>query len=43
MAVRLVGFYDHQGGYINNVVSDNTYQRGVPGSKSAYSRAPTNR
>ena len=32
IAVRLVGFYDHQGGYINNVVSDNTYQRGAPGS-----------
>ena len=32
MAVRLVGFYDHQGGYINNVPSENTYQRGVPGT-----------
>lgn len=32
MAVRLVGFYDHQGGYINNVLGENTYQRGVPGS-----------
>jgi iron complex outermembrane recepter protein len=32
MAVRLVGFYDHQGGYVNNVVSTNTYQRGVPGT-----------
>lgn len=32
IAVRLVGFYDHQGGYINNVLSSNTYQRGVPGS-----------
>jgi iron complex outermembrane recepter protein len=30
MAVRLVGFYDHQGGYINNVLSSNTYQRGAP-------------
>jgi outer membrane receptor protein involved in Fe transport len=32
MAVRLVGFYDHQGGYINNVVGENTYERGVPGT-----------
>ncbi len=32
IAVRLVGFYDHQGGYINNVVSENTYERGVPGT-----------
>jgi iron complex outermembrane receptor protein len=32
MAVRLVGYYDHQGGYINNVLSTNTYQRGVPGT-----------
>jgi iron complex outermembrane recepter protein len=30
MAVRLVGFYDHEGGYMNNVVGSNTYQRGVP-------------
>src|SRR5277367_2972082 len=26
VAVRLVGYYDHEGGYINNVVSENTYQ-----------------
>ncbi len=32
IAVRLVGYYDHQGRYINNVVSENTYQRGVPGT-----------
>jgi len=32
MAVRLVGFYEHDGGYINNVLGSNTYQRGVPGS-----------
>jgi len=32
IAVRLVGYYDHQGGYINNVVGENTYQRGVPGT-----------
>ncbi len=32
VAVRLVGYYDHEGGYINNVVSENTYQRGVPGT-----------
>jgi iron complex outermembrane recepter protein len=31
-AVRLVGYYDHQGGYINNVLSSNTYQRGAPGT-----------
>ena len=30
IAVRLVGFYDHQGGYINNVQSSNTYELGVP-------------
>lgn len=29
-AVRLVGYYDHDGGYINNVLSSNTYQRGAP-------------
>lgn len=32
IAVRLVGYYEHQGGYINNVVSENTYERGVPGT-----------
>jgi outer membrane receptor protein involved in Fe transport len=31
-AVRLVGYYEHQGGYINNVVGENTYERGVPGT-----------
>ncbi len=30
MAVRLVGFYDHQGGYINNVPGSNTYLLGAP-------------
>jgi len=30
IAVRLVGYYDHQGGYINNVLSSNTYELGVP-------------
>ena len=30
LAVRLVGYYDHQGGYINNVLSSNTYERGAP-------------
>jgi iron complex outermembrane recepter protein len=30
MAVRLVGFYDYQGGYINNVPSANTYLRYSP-------------
>lgn len=29
-AVRLVGYYDHDGGYINNLLSSNTYQRGAP-------------
>jgi iron complex outermembrane recepter protein len=29
-AVRLVGYYDHVGGYIDNVLVENTYQRGVP-------------
>ncbi len=29
-AIRLVGFYDHQGGYINNLDTTNVYQRGVP-------------
>jgi outer membrane receptor protein involved in Fe transport len=30
MAIRLVGFYDHQGGYINNVLVSNTIDYGVP-------------
>ncbi len=30
IAVRLVGFYDHQGGYINNLDTTNVYQRGIP-------------
>jgi iron complex outermembrane receptor protein len=30
IAVRLVGFYDHQGGYINNLDTTNVYQRGAP-------------
>lgn len=30
MAVRLVGYYEHTGGYINNVLGTNTYERGVP-------------
>jgi len=30
IAVRLVGFYEHDGGYINNVLGSNTYQRGAP-------------
>jgi outer membrane receptor protein involved in Fe transport len=30
LAVRLVGFYDHEGGYINNVDTTNIYQRGAP-------------
>ena len=29
-AVRLVGFYDHVGGYINNLLGSNTYERGAP-------------
>jgi len=29
-AVRLVGYYEHDGGYINNVLSENTYLRGAP-------------
>ena len=32
MAVRLVGYFDHEGGYINNVLGSNTYERGVPGT-----------
>jgi iron complex outermembrane recepter protein len=32
IAVRLVGYYEHQGGYINNVVGENTFERGVPGT-----------
>src|SRR5271166_3964350 len=27
IAVRLVGFYDHEGGYINNLATTNVYQR----------------
>lgn len=30
MAIRLVGFYDHEGGYINNVYSENTILFGTP-------------
>jgi iron complex outermembrane recepter protein len=30
IAVRLVGFYDHQGGYINNLPTTNVYLRGAP-------------
>ncbi len=30
IAVRLVGYYDHEGGYIDNIATTNVYQRGVP-------------
>jgi len=30
IAVRLVGYYDHEGGYIDNVDTTNVYQRGIP-------------
>jgi len=30
VAVRLVGYYDHQGGYINNLDTTNVYLRGAP-------------
>ena len=30
LAVRLVGYYDHEGGYINNVATPITLQRGNP-------------
>jgi iron complex outermembrane receptor protein len=30
IAVRLVGFYDHEGGYINNLATTNVYLRGIP-------------
>ena len=30
VAVRLVGYYDHEGGYINNLLGSNTYERGSP-------------
>jgi iron complex outermembrane receptor protein len=30
IAVRLVGFYDHEGGYINNLDTTNVYLRGIP-------------
>jgi len=29
-AVRLVGYYDHQGGYINNLDTTRVYERGCP-------------
>jgi iron complex outermembrane receptor protein len=29
-AIRLVGYYEHDGGYINNVYTQNTYQRYSP-------------
>jgi outer membrane receptor protein involved in Fe transport len=40
IAVRLVGYYDHEGGYINNVVSSNTYERGVPGTLPGLGTGP---
>ena len=30
IAVRLVGFYDHEGGYVNNIDTTNIYLRGQP-------------
>jgi len=30
MAIRLVGYYDHEGGYINNVYRQDTFQRYSP-------------
>ena len=30
IAVRLVGYYDHQGGYVNNIDTTRVYERGVP-------------
>src|SRR5450631_2665596 len=30
MAIRLVGYYDYQGGYINNVPASNTFSRWAP-------------
>jgi iron complex outermembrane receptor protein len=35
MAIRLVGFYDHQGGYINNVYSKDTIGFGAAGDPTA--------
>src|ERR1035438_2605205 len=30
IAVRLVGFYDHEGGYVNNLPTTNVFLRGAP-------------
>jgi iron complex outermembrane recepter protein len=45
MAIRLVGFYDHQGGYINNVYSQDTIgfgvpDAGIPNTPVAYDNSP---
>jgi iron complex outermembrane receptor protein len=39
-AVRLVGFYEHDGGYINNVYRQDTYQRYSPDGTPVASSTP---
>ena len=34
-AIRLVGYYEHDGGYIDNVFQQRTYERGAPGDPDA--------
>jgi outer membrane receptor protein involved in Fe transport len=40
MAIRLVGFYDHQGGYINNLDTQNTIGFGYSGNPAANPPVP---
>ncbi len=40
VAIRLVGYYDYEGGYINNVPSSNTYQRFAPNPSDSYPVEP---
>ena len=35
-AIRLVGYYDHEGGYISNKLGTTTFQRGVPAGNNFY-------
>jgi outer membrane receptor protein involved in Fe transport len=42
IAVRLVGYYDYEGGYINNVPASNTYQRFAPYIDGNGNPTPTN-
>ena len=41
-AVRLVGYYDHEGGYISNVFRQDTFQRYSPTPNTSVAGAPDN-